>query len=499
MKVNQLKGEQISVLLSSLQPETARKLLEVIEHGGLQKGDSDAVGIIAAHLQELLNGDDAGNQEDQDSSKAGYSKVSGEDIQEPPSQFSIPFDDLLVEDILPIKQAGRISQNSVKAVWIWLMRDLLSDELPVLVESVATSERVGDNAGLSRNIKSMHIAIASALEEQLTGLDPHSSAYMKLASHVGGAQVLEDCREMLLTIKLEYQIEQVRAKLPIQIHSLRAGEVKQYIRIYKEFNEQTDGFGWLALLTIMARLKQPAEIIWLVTKIVGTNYETDLRAHKTALVCECAMHDMESAARKAAKMISEQKEIEVAFVEIDKFYILADEFSSELDIDLKGEWGVNLIRVRSILAEAIRSQISDAPRRVKAVLFCDSWRYTDSEAKSTQQIKAPDEADLRSAEFSVRLLQGLRQYLEQLPINAEYTALNDQVLQFIERIGDAVVGKIREADNDEKEVVDAYLKANIYFTKMVFGQEAADLMRRQAYVAGRVNTPETETETATGS
>jgi hypothetical protein len=309
---------------------------------------------------------------------------------------------------------------------------------------------------------------------------------MKLASHVGGVVVLEDAREMLLTINLGEKIAQIRTRLPVQINTLRDDEAERYIKIYEEFDEQTGGFGWLALLTIMRRLKQPAEIIWLVTKIVGSNYEADLNRHKTALICECAMHDAHSAARMAARLIKEQQEIEDVFAETDKFYTLANEFSSELDIDLKGEWGVNLVRIRNVLADAIRGQISDAPRRVKAALFCGLGHETGSETKTPLLTKGPDEEDLRSAEFAVRLLLGLRQYLEQLPINAEYTTLYDQVMQFVERIGDATVDKVREADSAEKDAVEAYLKANIHFTKMVFGQEAADLMRRQAYVANRV-------------
>jgi len=485
MKVNQFKDEQLSVLLSSLEPETARKLLQAIEHGGLQQGNSDAAHLIATHLHEILNADGIDTEKNQFKSNEQPSDRSDENTQ-PLPQFSLPFADLLVEETASAKQAGRISQSSVAAVWIWLMRDLLPGKLPGLVENIKTALSESDDDGLLGNTKAMYAAIAAALETNLSSLDPHSSSYMKLASHVGGASVLEDAREMLLAINLGDQIAQIRTRLPVQIHTLRDDSAELYIKIYKEFDEQTDGFGWLALLTIMRRLKKPAEIVWLVTKIVGSKYESDICAHKTALICECAMYDMETAARNAARLINEQRDIEAVFAEIDKFYILADEFSSELDIDLKGEWGVNLIRVRNILAEAIRGQISDAPRRVKAALYCGLGHETGSDTKTPLLTKGPDEEDLRSAEFSVRLLLGLRQYLEQLPINAEYTALNDHVLQFVENMGDAIVGKVREADSAEKAAVEAYMKANIYFTKIMFGQDAADLMRRQAYVATHV-------------
>ena len=57
--------------------------------------------------------------------------------------------------------------------------------------------------------------------------------------------------------------------------------------------------------------------------------------------------------------------------------------------------------------------------------------------------------------------------------------------QFVERIGDATVNRLRTAHPDERPLVEEYFQANILFTSIMFGQEAANLLRRQGRVASK--------------
>lgn len=463
MKLSELKAEQLDAVLNSLTGDAARDLLQAIEM--TDSGAAGPDGVIAQRLRDLVRGKNA------------------QPIRQDAAlrHFIDPFEDFLTPRALENKQKGRIARASIKQIWTWLNRDLLPDKLSQLVEQCETADAANDRAKVKQLIDVMHRDIHAAVTEALSDLKPGSQGYIRLAGHVGGPAVLEDAREMVQALKFKDVIEKIRNDLPEVIGNCRDDDIERYTQIYREFEEQTGGFGWIFLLILMRRLTSPSEIIWLVSKITGSITDTDIRAHNAGVAIECALHDMEISADNAIQAIRNQDNIVSVLDHIAKFHMIADELAGELEIDMKGNWGKTLVRVRTKLGDAIRYQISDTPRRVKLVLFCGFG--TDD--KGSTLTSGPEQEDLDAAEFAIRLLLGVRSYLRQLPINAEYAGLSDQVKQFVERIGDATVNRLRTAHPDERPFVEEYFQANILFTSIMFGQEAANLLRRQGRVASK--------------
>lgn len=478
------KSKQLESFLATLPAGTAQQLLSAIERDEAASRELDRDGVITSALRALLA--DGGAESSADTDPETRADIDAWPVpDEPPLEFLTPIEDFLVDETVAEKQIGRIARGSAAKIWTWLCHELARDELPKHARRLEIAHKAADAEGAAEAGRALLDESAAALARCFDEVEPHSAAYLRLAGHLGGANVLEDAREIMRMFRLAPAIADVQKRLPVRISRLDEQNLDDYAKIYKNFAAENDGYGWVALLTIMGRMIEPATIVDLVIKLVGSKSDIDIRAEEPGIACDVALHDMEITVLNAARLIRAQSDIDTVFAEIKKFHGIAETISNGLEIDRKGPWGNRLVRVRDMLADAIHRQIADAPRRVKAALFCGFRAPSGGVEQGNLVTKGPDEVDVTAAEYTVRLLFGVKPYLAQLPINAEYVKLSSQVLQFVERIGDATVDRVRNADPAEKPALEAFLKANILITRIVFGEDAASLMRRQGHIAAR--------------
>lgn len=303
------------MFLANLTPAAAGELLRAIEADGPNGGRLDPNGLIAGRLKALMD---------------PVPEMSADLKELLLREFSNPFEDLLTDRASSDKQRGRIARNSIEQVWTWLTRDLMPEKLPKLAADIKSARDAEDEAGAREKSGVMYGLVADTLAGVFSKLQPNTMAYMRLAGHVGGNAVLEDAREMMVACSLADHIMSFRASLPDTIRDVRAEDGAAYIQAYKEFDNKTGGYGWLGLLSLLRRFENPADIVWLTARIVGSNADTDLRADPAGLACECLMHDMEFAAERAIGLIRAQRDIDQVLAEIRQFHEIADELSSTL-------------------------------------------------------------------------------------------------------------------------------------------------------------------------
>jgi hypothetical protein len=462
MVLSDLKREQLDGYLATLTPNAAAQLLRRFELDRGRTGRLDPDGVIEQRLR-LLIGEPKTRAKDHD----------GLMLRE----FAEPFEDMLSDRMSSDKQCGRIQRASIDRVWAWLDRDIMPDRLERLVKDVAEARARGEADRLAKARSRFYLSLAKSLLQVFGELEPNTKAYMRLASHIGGNAALEDAREMMQTFFLYDRIADLKAGLPDVIADPGTDENGEYAKLYRNFDVKSQGFGWIVLVAIMRRLENPAAIVPLAVSIAGTNRCAELRRHPVGVICGCALYDMRLAAEQAAGLIRDRSEIDTVLGHIGRFHALADAMTGTIDLDPDGQWGRHVTAVGKALARAIHDDISNSPRRVKSAIYCD-YRGA-GEAERGLVTSGPAGAALSEAAFSLRLLYGITPYLGQLPIKDEHAGLDKEIRQFIEPIADLTVERLRTAEPAETEAIGQYLRANVAFTGIVLGPEAAERLARR--------------------
>ena len=189
---------------------------------------------------------------------------------------------------------------------------------------------------------------------------------------------------------------------------------------------------------------------------------------------------MEVAAHGALQAIAGRAPIDLVERFLGHYFDIAEGFMSHVDVDMRAGWGWRVIAIRNALSASLKSALEAAPRLIKLALYRKGRNTTGATAVA---LEWPDGRAVEDADFVVRLMLCVQPLLSQIPINADYASVRSNVCSFIESIAEISLDDVRRCSGEESRCAEAYLKAIANFTELVFGIDAAEMLRRRGRVA----------------
>jgi len=472
MTLSALKTDQLDAVLQALTPESARTLIREVERDRLLGGKTIPHEFILRHARAVL-GEAAGR---------------GVRVGSPQRYFCVAFEDRLVDEAVPDKQSGRILRSSIGPVWTWLTERLAGEILEPVIEALTRAIIDKDQAEITRLAEQLCTTAGSQIRLALEELVPNTRIYLRTAAGLGGMRVLEDALDMAEALGYARLCATIHARTPAHIPALAHGEAEPFVALLRDLCGDSPAAVTTGLLAIMARLAVKTDILTIAVELMGTRKNAKLASSNAATVIECVLHDMELPAEHAIRDIRERAPVDRILANIAEFYGLAEGFENAIDLDLKGPWGKRLVKIRKRLSHAISAEIASAPRIIKSALF---RRAVSPGAPATTTgstaLVWPDQHDIHEAKFQVGLLNGIRHYLGQLPINAEYTRITAEVRLFLESLSEFVVDDVRSTCGETRACAEAYLEATAGILEIMFGDEAGELLRRRGRAAAQAD------------
>ncbi len=469
--MNSIKVEQFEAYLSSLTPAAARFLVREVELDRLKGGKAFAHDIVMKYARKAIFQD--GQRFDR--------------VGSPLRIFCEPFEDLLVDNTTEEKQVGRISRGSLLPIWKWIGEEIAAEEAETFASQLQSAILEKDQQRVATIAGDFHASAAKAMSRALDGLVKGDRPYMRLAASLGGKRVLEDAIDIAHIIKQAKTIVHMRKRLPKYMETLGPSEEAALSSVYKDIASRAPDHAYIFLLCVSTRMRRRSDILKVAINVLGSDADVNIRRSDLAIVGECLLHDMEVAAHSALHSIASRAPMELVVRFLTHYFEIADGFVGIVDVDMKGPWGWRIVAIRNALSSAIKSELQAAPRLAKAALY---RRGRNAGKEQYAPLAWPDVSAVADARFAVQLMLTVRPYLSQIPINAEYANIKSAVSEFVESIGEITIEDVRHGVGDEAKSAEAYMKIICDFNEMIFGMEAAELLRRRSRAAMHRDEPD---------
>jgi len=465
MRLSDLKAEQLEAYLDSLTPQAAAFLVREVERDRLNGGTSFPHDFVLTRARELLAND----------------AIVSERHVTPQRVFCLPFEDLLLDKTHVEKVVGQISRSSIPAIWTWLKHEVAPDVISRLEQAWTDEHGARHPPTVAADCEQIYQSLSMEISKRLDGLVPNGKPYLRIAAQLGDASVLEDAREIAHCFKAARSYLTYREQFPTRISGASSPNIDTCRELYDAFAQEHPTHGYLLLSTILRRSQRVADALRIICGIVGTNNVDALAGHQARIVIEAMLSDLESAGVLAIEATRDRTSSVKFFAHLSTFRNLANGLTETIDLLPSSAWNKRLSMARKRVSAAVRDHILAAPQTVKGALF--PRRFARDLASEKSELHPVDADKVADALFYVRLLVGLRDYLDQLSINAVYSETFAQVEQYLTVIGERLLSELVHRQGPSVAVVSAYVDALAGVSAAVFGDENSALLLRRADAA----------------
>ncbi|PLX35431.1 MAG: hypothetical protein C0605_10165, partial [Hyphomicrobiales bacterium] len=302
-----------------------------------------------------------------------------------------------------------------------------------------------------------------------------------LSMQLGNECVLEDAREMAISLALADEIAEVKKQLPESITELD-GEVLNYcVQLYNKFISKVPDHPEIFLAILKSRLKYQGQVMRVAKKLLLKEDDSAIAASKHGAAGEMLLSGMELIVHEIGEAVRLHEPAKDILHRMRLFYKMAKEFTSEIRINMKGIWGQRLVEARKQIALLIEQEISPVQRLIREALLGRGSILKSRKSPAARRELDPD--SLREAERALKILIGSRFLGEQLSLSVKIHQYIKENKQYIDSITERNIAQIKSKSPEESQQAMDSLKASLSLIRIVQGEEMADLIWRRGQAA----------------
>jgi hypothetical protein len=392
--------------------------------------------------------------------------------------FCRPFEDLLIPDLRPQKQKGRIHRGSIAPVWRWLNKTLIPDAAAAYaacVKSAVLSFHLED--ALSCAADFWPVASAAILAA-LTDDAGAKAARKDLESDAAVA----DAREMAYVLAVGPEIAEVQNVLPRATGAMDEETLWTLRAIYDRIVEKAPDAAPYVGVIAMQRLEQPWQALKLPLFVSRTTQDTLISSTDMGLVGEAIFCEME--AHLAAIRTTRQPDFDAEMLcrHVASFAEYSKGMVKEVEMRRDGRWGQRLMKARAAVAESMDGFMERAPREIMAALPSQRASYSGG-PKAPDLVRAPDPDKQRRAMNYAHLIVGTKPYAAAASFGAALKDTGDELVSALGQYNDELLREMRAAEGERHEHALAYFEIAAELTTLLLSPEEGELLRRRGRTA----------------
>jgi|GEM_PF-2305397 len=453
--------EQVKSYLATLSPAIRAKLVSEIE-SKRRSGQADpAHDVVLRLMRDVVGG------------AAGEAPAT----ETPEELFSAPIEPFLVDEQGGGKHEGFISRKAFEAVWRWMQREpATADAITVALNEADAALKAGDEDRAAAVMAKLRADMVPSIQQAVRSAAEDPRQQMNLSIQLEGERHVEDLGDIAAVLRLEARIARLTGKLPSPIEELDGPTVN---KITRRLKDDPSGDLIYLLIAIYRQLEYPAQLIRLLTLFEGTDDGARLCKSRYAACAEILLADMDFAAERIAQYISRPTEFDALLTAIRKFYALANGLSVAVELEGAPDWRKRLAAMRRRASEILSSEVETIPGAVRRAL---------RPRRRDNQPTAASAEEVAEAEYSLRLMVGLKPYRAELAVNELLGTVASQVEQFMEAANTSIVQEMRTASGAARDIARRNLDAAVRLNTVVFGDQYAALLKRSGEVAAPMPT-----------
>lgn len=444
--------QKIRAYLQALSPRAVDMLLRNLEVSRARGETDPIVRLILEAGIELLRGDE----------EAVAGEPRGKWLRR---LFFRPVEGLLIDEVLPHKQKGRINRASLAGIWTIVERDLV----PELIEG---AERQVQDPGLS---EADAASIASHLRDAVT---PDLRRFLDTAAQddkhrqrmvmaMGGERVYQDLFDVVEAFEAESWLTPFLDSLPEKLTDWDLKSDSPAAQRVKAAAGRHAENAALIAAAILGRAESPASVATLASNLAGTQDARKLARSPYAAFVDVVLSEAERLYVVARKRSDGDADMASS---LSRYHSLIRGIDRDIDFSGGGPWYKRLADTRRQFSELVSAELEAAVSHVR--------RAIKVPALDPAGEPMVDRISVDEAKRALGMLALMRVAAESLAVNEVTARTRQTVEQTLEIMTRKLLSDAAKCKAAEKRAHLAAVDVAIELCEGYFGKDYADLLRR---------------------
>ena len=456
------KTNKISALLSDVDPKKINKLLTVLESG--DDGATRAHGVILSKLRPVL-------------ARLGGPRPGKKN---PQRLFCDPFEPLLITDPEVERAGGKISRASITPVWVWLSKHVMPDTLPDICARIQTHIDAANASALKASVEVLHATAAGAIVAALK----NEKERARLAKGPDGERILQDAQLMGSALAVAPDMVKLKRLIPSVIPEFEDALLFPVRDLYDEaYNEHPEA-ALVILLTVMARLKEPWQIMRVARSIARKDDDTMISKTDLSILGNMLITDMENIANHVGRVPTREVDLAALYDSMDKLAAGSQGLAREIDIRRWGEWGKRLLAARLVVSKTAGAVMARFQGDLERAFPLSRVGGFGRAGPRHPDLSKPLSAEaVRRVEKLILFLEKSRKIEEVIGIHADCKAVREGIDEYLMAYEDAILEEAHRAAGKGAGNLSGFVDALVSVRTVLSGKKAARIFKRQVDVA----------------
>ena len=390
--------------------------------------------------------------------------------------FFTPVEDLLVDEILPGPDRGRIKRTSLDLIWSWLHRDVAPDRVREAMEIAQRLETDPDD--IARLANDLRDEVDPIVRNFIGDAHENDRARQKLVMLVGGERAMRDLETVFDAFRARSWLDGLRESLPERLTEWDFKAGSPSLKRIKSVTDRHADMAHLVAAVVVRRVDAAESMMSLACGLAGAATIKKIAASPYAAFAEMAL----SEAERYAVIACGDCPTSVLSDALNAYCSLVRVLDRQFELPDKPDWLRRIAQTRRMLSGLVTRELEATLGHIRRLL---------SVPQSRDGMEPMLEPGLMAEGLrGVMLVIKMRDFAESLAVN-EITARTRQALeQSLEIKTRALLSRLAEAKGGESRKAHLVaVDAAIELCEAYFGKDYADQLRRSRKAALTANAP----------
>lgn len=404
----------------------------------------------------------------------------------PMRMFCVPFEDLLVAGRRG-KHRGRIARASLSPVWEWLASELMPTSFREHYDKLTTAILDNDQDDIRACSIKFHQAGAKALTKALEGATEGSKRRIKLASELGGEDIVDDAEDMAKVLEAVPEIFELRDNLVEPVPTLSRDQLRFVCDQYEAIEAKVPGAGPYALAVAMHRLTRPWEIMRAAAFIKAHADADGVSRSDLDMAVDILFADMEDCIAYFEEQKARSFDPDAAHHHIMAYARIAQGIAKELDVVGNERWRERYDELQARGAGEFERLIEQVPGQIKVAMpFRMAGGYASTTSRRPDLRRDPEPELLERAIKLATFMRESRPLAYAANISSTHSDAYDVILDNLNSYRNGLLSELRSfEDASMLSRARAYLDLTVELTAILVSEGEAQIYRRQTAQAER--------------
>ncbi|MEP3049653.1 MAG: hypothetical protein ABJL55_17515 [Roseibium sp.] len=462
---------KIATYLSSLSPKAVESLVRNLERAKSQKNADPHLALILTSALTLLR-----------EPLPVAPDMPGGDQRRGQIQrmFFTPLDSFLINELLPIRQEGRILRGSLDRVWKWISRDLMPMDVRLVLEQAGNAAVSGERIDFL--VQALRTRSVDALGEALHGSTQSDKERRRIKMELGGERGIAELNDIQKIFAAERWLLPFLQAMPDRINEHRLKKDQDVLRLVNKCSARFPDHVAILAAGLVDRTEAPSALCSFAGRLAGDDDPKTIANSQFSPFVDVVMSEAERLHILALDHRNHNPD-PVAFSNaLSEYHSLVRGVERDFDLTVTGAWHRRLSDTKRGISDVVTRELNNAHGAVRRALQVP--KIDKNGQLETNQLAIDD------AVRALRVVSMVRNASETFAVNDIGRRTRQAVEQTLEIVTRSLISDLGKLNGPQLEAQQSAADVSIMLSEIYFGEEYASQLRRsrQSAVTKPTNT-----------